>query len=289
MNAATTQTPRVTLIIAVYNAASTIARCLDSIAAQTCQSRELIVIDGGSTDGTVDILRRNANRLSFWISEPDSGVYSAWNKGLAHARGEWIGFIGADDYLWSPDALERLIREGDQVFPRIRVVYGRVGLVSPSGELIETFGQPWEEIRDEFRDSMALAHPGVVCHRLLFDEHGLFDESFRISGDYEWLLRELKNRDARFVDGPLVVGMQAGGMSTQARRGMQILSETSRAQARHGLHPRFVVSAWAGLKACARTSMSLVFGESLAGRLMNQLRRLRARFSAGGRAIHRGL
>lgn len=289
MNAATIQTPRVTLIIAVYNAASTIARCLDSIAAQTCQSRELIVIDGGSTDGTVDILRRNADRFSYWISEPDAGVYSAWNKGLARAQGEWIGFIGADDYLWSPDALERLLCEGDRVCPRIRVIYGRVGFVSPSGELIETFGQPWEEIRDEFRDRMALPHPAVLCHRSLFAEHGCFDESFRISGDYEWLLRELKECEAKFIDGPIAVGMQTGGLSSQARRGMQIFLETARAQAKHGLRPGRVVWAWTGLKACVRTSMSLAFGEWFAGRLMNQLRRLRARFSAGGRAIHRGL
>lgn len=289
MNAATAKAPRVTLIIAVYNAAPTIMRCLDSVAAQTSISRELIVIDGGSTDGTVDILRRNADRFSYWTSEPDTGVYSAWNKGLAYAQGEWIGFLGADDYLWTADALERLVREGDRVCPRIRVVYGRVGLVSPSGDLIETFGRPWREIRGEFRNRMALTHPGVSCHRSLFAEHGLFDESFRISGDYEWLLRELKEGDAQFIDGPLVVGMQAGGMSTQARRGMQILSETARAQAKHGLRPGPVVWAWTSLKAFARTGTSLVFGELLAGRFMNQLRRLRARFSSEGRAVHRRL
>lgn len=287
MNTATTEMPRVTLIIAVYNAESTVARCLDSVAAQTCQSRELIVIDGGSTDGTVDILRHNADRLSFWISEPDTGVYDAWNKGLARARGEWIGFLGADDYLWTPDALERLVKAGEQEFPDVRIVYGRVGFVSAHGELLETFGRPWEEIRGEFRSRMALPHPAVLCHRSLFSEHGMFDESFRISGDYEWLLRELKERNAKFVDGPFVVGMQTGGLSSQARRGMQIFLETARAQARHGLRPGLVVWAWTGLKACTRTSMGLVFGEWFAGRLMNQLRRLRSRFSTGGGVVRR--
>src|SRR5690348_14220883 len=105
MSAVTTEGPRVSLIIAVYNGASTIVKCLNSVAAQTYGSRELIVIDGGSTDGTVDILRCNADQLSYWISEPDTGVYNAWNKGLARARGEWIAFLGADDYLWTPDAL----------------------------------------------------------------------------------------------------------------------------------------------------------------------------------------
>lgn len=289
MSAATIKMPHATFVIAVYNAARTIARCLDSIAAQTYMSRELIVIDGGSTDGTVEILRRHADQLSFWISEPDSGVYNAWNKGLAHARGEWIWFIGADDYLWTPDSLERLVREGDRVFPRTRIVYGRVGFVSSSGALIDTFGQPWAEIRSEFQNRMALPHPAVLSHRSLFAEQGFFNESFRISGDYEWLLRELKDGDAQFVDGPFVVGMQAGGMSSQASRGMQIFSETARAQEIHGLRPRRAVWAWTGLKACIRTGMSLVLGEWLAGRLMNQLRWFRARFGSKRGPIHRGV
>jgi hypothetical protein len=99
------------------------------------------------------------------------------------------------------------------------------------------------------------------------------------------LLRELKERNAKFVDGPFVVGMQTGGLSSQARRGMQIFLETARAQARHGLRPGRVMWAWTGLKACTRTSMGLAFGEWFAARLMNQLRRLRARFSAGSRSI----
>jgi glycosyltransferase involved in cell wall biosynthesis len=252
-------------------------------------SRELIVIDGGSTDGTVDIIRHNADRLSFWTSEPDSGVYSAWNKGLAHARGEWVGFLGADDYLWSPDALERLVRAGDQVFPSVRVVYGRVGFVSAHGELIETFGRPWEDIRSDFRSRMVLPHPAVLSHRSLFSEHGNFDESFRISGDYEWLLRELKERDAKFVDGPIIVGMQAGGMSSQASRGVQIFKEIQRARAKHGITSSPAACAWTGLKAYARTSMSLVLGEHLAGRVLNTLRWLRAQMSRPSESFRREL
>ncbi|MDK2744675.1 MAG: glycosyltransferase [Nitrospira sp. BO4] len=277
MSAATAEAPRATLIVAVYNAAPTIAKCLDSVAAQTYVSRELIVIDGGSTDGTVDILRRNADQLSYWISEPDAGVYSAWNKALARARGDWIAFLGADDYLWAPDALERLVREGDQVFPRKRIIYGRVGFVSALGNVIETVGRPWAEIRDEFRNRMVLPHPGLLCHRSLFAEHGLFDESFRISGDYEWLLRELKDGDAQFIDGPFVVGMRAGGMSSQAGRGMQIFVETRLAQQKHGLRPHLFIRAWTFMKAYLRTKASDMFGESLAADVVNRLRWLRSR------------
>lgn len=276
----TSEPPQVSIIVASYDAACTIARCIDSVSVQSGVVSELIVIDGGSTDETVAILRQKSDQISYWVSERDSGVYAAWNKGLARARGKWIGFLGADDYLWTGDALERLVRQGDRVFPPTRVVYGRVGFVSVRRELIETFGRPWQEIRGEFLNRMALPHPAVLCHRSLFAEHGLFDESFRISGDYEWLLRELKERDAEFIDGPFVVGMQTGGMSSQARRGMQIFLETARAQEKHGLRLGYVVWAWTGLKACIRTGMSLIFGELLADRFLNRLRRFRARFSA---------
>ena len=281
--------PRVTIIVAVYNAVRTISRCIDSVSAQTYPSRELIVIDGGSTDGTVDILRRKSGQISYWISEPDSGVYNAWNKGLQHASGEWVGFLGADDYLWSPDALEYVIRQFDKVSTPVRIIYGRVGFVSEQGELIETFGQPWQQIRDVFRHRMVIPHPAVLCRRTLFEEHGVFDESFRISGDYEWLLRELKDGEAFFVDGPLIVGMQAGGMSSQAHRGVQIFSETERAQAKHGLKANPVIRAWAGLKACVRTGASVLLGEHLAGSVVNRLRWLRARVCKRDRRIHREL
>jgi glycosyltransferase involved in cell wall biosynthesis len=260
----------------VFNAARTIARCIDSIAAQTYLSHELIIIDGGSTDGTIEILQQKSSQISYWVSEPDSGVYSAWNKGLKHASGEWIGFLGADDYLWTNDALEYLVQQCDKVFPRIRIVYGCVGFVSERGEVLEVFGRPWEEIRDLFRSRMVIPHPAVLCHRSLFEQHGLFDESFRISGDYEWLLRELKEGDALFVSGPMVVGMQAGGMSSRASLAFKVLREGELAQSRHGLKPGFFARSWAYSKAYVRVGVSSLLGEQLGEGVVNRLRQARA-------------
>ncbi len=94
-------TPSLSIIVAVYNAFHTIGRCIESVTAQTYPYRELIVIDGGSTDGTVEILRQKSDQIQYWVSEPDTGICNAWNKGVQKARGEWIGFLGADDFLWS--------------------------------------------------------------------------------------------------------------------------------------------------------------------------------------------
>src|SRR3974390_612164 len=99
-------TPLFTVITAVYNGVGTIERAIESVSSQTYGDYEYIVVDGGSTDGTEAKIREHRNKIDFWISEPDSGVYSAWNKGIRQARGRWISFLGADDQLM-PDALEK--------------------------------------------------------------------------------------------------------------------------------------------------------------------------------------
>src|SRR5262245_53799273 len=97
--------PLVTIIIGVRNGAATLARCLDSIAAQTLTSRETIVMDGASTDGTVGLLKARADVQ--WRSEPDRGLYDAWNKALRLRRGAWVLFLGADDCFVDAHVLEQ--------------------------------------------------------------------------------------------------------------------------------------------------------------------------------------
>ncbi|MEQ1667696.1 MAG: glycosyltransferase [Sulfuriferula sp.] len=92
-------TPLISIIIAVYNGKATLQQCIDSVVQQTYSNKELIIIDGGSKDGTVELLEENRNKFSYWESEPDRGIYNAWNKGLTQAKGEWICFLGADCFI----------------------------------------------------------------------------------------------------------------------------------------------------------------------------------------------
>ena len=92
------------IIIATYNAEKTLQRCLDSIIVQKSEEVELIIIDGGSTDNTVSIIKRNYKIIDYWISEKDKGIYDALNKGIDKANGKWIQFVGSDDFIL-PDAL----------------------------------------------------------------------------------------------------------------------------------------------------------------------------------------
>jgi len=230
-----TSAPLISVVIAVFEGAETIQRCIDSVSVQTYVPKELIVIDGGSTDGTLEILRRNESNLAYWESEADRGIYHAWNKGLDHARGDWICFLGSDDQFWTPDVLERMVPTLVRAYPPVRVVYGEVLRVNRMGQEVLRVGEDWGSAKKSFQQVMNIPHPGLMHHRSLFEEHGGFDESFRIAGDYELLLRELRHNDALFVPGLVVAGVQHGGVSATPHGRLVSLVESRRAQRKLGI------------------------------------------------------
>jgi len=175
----------ISVVVAVYDGAQTIKRCLDSVLGQTGVTYELIVIDGGSSDGTVDILGTYEKSAVKWISEPDQGIYNAWNKALKIAAGEWICFIGSDDVWACSNSLSKL--EKLAKFPEINLVSGRNRMINSAGQLGRSYGDAWNF--REMKTKMTIAHVGTLHHRTLFEKYGLFDESYRIVGDYEFLLR----------------------------------------------------------------------------------------------------
>lgn len=268
-------TPQITVIVATFNAADTLQRCLDSIAGQTYPHTELVVMDGGSTDGTVEIIEDNKGRISYWKSEPDRGVYHAWNKALDHASGEWVCFIGADDYFWQDDALERLAPHLEAAtFESIRVVYGRVAIVSERGELVEIVGHPWKKIEKRFRQDMQFPQTGTMHHHSLFDEHGRFDDTFRIAGDYDLLLRELKSRPALFVPEVVSVGMQLGGLSNVPWYAAVTLREVAYSRKKNGIEGFAPWLFWRRSRAFIRAWMNRLIGPKNADRLIDYQRML---------------
>jgi glycosyltransferase involved in cell wall biosynthesis len=226
----------ISIIIASLNCSQSLMRCLKSIWEQTYEHKQLIVMDGGSTDGSVEILMAHQDKITYWDSGPDRGIYHAWNKALAHANGEWICFLGADDYFWKPQVLEELrphlIKAEEQ---NIRIVYGKIAKLDDKGHVVTTAGKPWKKIHWQMRHGMpvSLPHSGLMHHRKLFEDHGLFDESFKIAGDYEFLLRELKTNHALYADGILTVGFQMGGTADSSP--VQSHWEIARARQKNGL------------------------------------------------------
>ena len=226
--------PLITVIVAVYNNVQTLQQCIDSVASQTYPNKELIIIDGGSKDATVDVLKASQAKIAYWVSEPDRGIYNAWNKGLTQAHGEWICFLGADDYFWDAQVLERVAEQLVTLPPGIRVAYGRIMLLNNKGENLYPIGEPWEEAKERFRQIMCVPHPALMHRRSLFEQHGNFDESFRIAGDYELLLRELKTADALFVPDIILAAMRQGGVSSDPANSLVGIRELRVAQRKNG-------------------------------------------------------
>jgi glycosyltransferase involved in cell wall biosynthesis len=257
--------PGISVVVAVRNGAATLAQCLTSVTEQDYQELELIVIDGGSRDGTVAILER-APGIAYWESKPDRGIYHAWNKALDHVRGDWVCFLGADDRLAAPDVISRAAAALQAARDGYTIVYGSVKVVDQGDTELATVGEPWPSVRNEFRRRMAIPHPGVFHHRGLFERHGRFDEGYRIAGDYEFLLRELVDHDALFIPGLVLVEMRAGGLSDRRQNALLILHENMRARYAHGLTEVPEPSGFARFRARTYERLERRFGQRAAAR-----------------------
>lgn len=202
--------PRLSIIIATYNAASTLEVCLASVMAQKFDAWELLIADGGSTDGTIELIKRYSSTLWWWQSKTDAGIYDAWNQALAHARGEYVCFLGADDAWTNDRSLETLFdaignNSYDLVTSRGRIV----NLPTAKSTII---GAAWDYRRMGRR--MVVCHPGLLHRRAIFNNYGLFDASYRITGDLDFLLRLPESIATLHVDA-VTVRIEAGGVSRQ--------------------------------------------------------------------------
>jgi glycosyltransferase involved in cell wall biosynthesis len=216
--------PLVTVITAVYNGQPHVAGCLESVLRQDYPNIEHLVLDGGSSDGTLDVLLEYNDKLALWKSEPDKGVYDAWNKGLAEARGEWICFLGIDDEFL-PGAVNAYM-ELAAMTPTAEYLSSQVRWVHSSG-YVRIVGHPWTWKR--FSKSMCTAHVGSMHRRSMYDRLGMYDTSYRIVADYELLLRARDQLKSAYV--PLItVIMRGGGVSDTS----SALSEATRAIVRTG-------------------------------------------------------
>ncbi|MGE5294462.1 MAG: glycosyltransferase family 2 protein [Solirubrobacterales bacterium] len=198
--------PRITVVTVVRNRVSDIAATIESVLAQSYGPLEYIVIDGASTDGTEDVIRRYEDAIDYWVSEPDWGISDAFNKGLRVATGEWINFMNAGDRFADPDVAGRVARIVDG---SLDLVSGRVNLVDAAGRVLYTIGGPYS--REQFRRRMTLPHQSVFHNRAYFERYGCFDADLAICMPYELLARKPKLA-AGYL--PMVVAnMLAGGVT----------------------------------------------------------------------------
>lgn len=208
--------PLFSIITVTYNASSTLPATLDSLAAQTCRLYEHLLIDGGSTDGTVEMARNAGLPGAKIISEPDHGLYDAMNKGLGIAEGDYVIFLNAGDSFTSPDTLEHLAQAiMDNDYPGI--VYGQTQIVDRDRNILgqRHLRAPEVLTLDSFADGMVVCHQAFVVLRKLVDN---FDTRYRYSADYEWCIRCLQRSKRNTYRPETIIDYLHEGVTTANRR-----------------------------------------------------------------------
>ena len=177
--------PLVSIVTVTLNAAATLERTIASVQAQTFHSIEHVLVDGGSTDASLSIIRDRVRPQDCWISEKDRGISDAFNKGVALARGRFVLILNADDWL-SPDQVERSVAALEE--SRADFVFGDLIFYEGDKQLFRYVGDP-NYAAVIHRRWPAVGHPTLLAARSCFERIGLFDPLYRNAMDYDWLLR----------------------------------------------------------------------------------------------------
>lgn len=199
---------KISIITITFNSDSHLAQTIASVATQSYENFEYIIIDGGSTDNTLEIIQANKKNIDLWISEPDNGIADAMNKGLSVASGEYILFLHSDDYLLDNTVIEKAAQHLD----------GQTDIILLDIYLEKnkhrTYSRPrgfnwWLNFKN------GIHHQSVFCCRKLFQKIGNFDEKFRIAMDYDFFLRAYRDGASnKKINMPLAV-MRMTGVSSQ--------------------------------------------------------------------------
>lgn len=207
---------RISVVTATYNCADTVVHALDSVASQRDVDIEHLVIDGGSRDGTVDLLNARRGQLAHLVSEPDRGIYDALNKGIARARGDVVGFLHADDVY----ADARVLADVAAAFadPAVQAVYGDLQYVQQNDpSRVIRHWQAGEFSRRRLAWGWMPPHPSLYVRRSWYERIGGFDTRYRIAADYFSILQLFSAPDFRAVYLPRVlVQMRLGGASNRS-------------------------------------------------------------------------
>lgn len=211
---------KVSIITATYNSSSNILDAIKSVQNQTYNNIEHIIIDGGSTDNTLELIRSVNNRVEKIISEPDNGIYDALNKGIALASGEVVGFVHSDDLLASSNVIELIVKTLEET--NSDGVYGDLKYVS--SENLDKEIRFWKS--RPFSTKLLSrgwmpAHPTFFIKKNVYNQEGIFNTKYRISGDYDFMTRILVKNKYSFVYLPTVITkMRVGGVSNNGLKNL---------------------------------------------------------------------
>lgn len=196
--------PLVTIITVVLNGESFLEQTINSVLNQTYTNIEYIIIDGGSKDKTLTIINKFKNKIDYWISEPDNGLYFAMNKGIGLANGDLIGILNADDY-YEPNAISQIINS-----------YLKTNAAILHGDIILESNKSKIRMKPDFNKMMqqpSIFHPTCFVKKEVYNKINCFNTSYKISADYDFLLRCIKNNFKFEYVPEIITHFRPGGMS----------------------------------------------------------------------------
>jgi glycosyltransferase involved in cell wall biosynthesis len=206
---------KVSIITVTMNSEKYLSDCINSVRRQNYRDIEHIIIDGKSTDGTLNIIHQNLNHISYWISETDRGMYDAINKGLQMATGDVVGILNSDDMFATADAVKSIVD-----------CFETTGTDSVYGDLVyvdacntQKILRYWKGVsykRSRFRYGWMPAHPTFYMRRELIDQYGIYENHYYTAADYEFMARYLflHKVSSRYID-TMLVKMRSGGISNE--------------------------------------------------------------------------
>ncbi len=226
---------KISLITITYNSSKTLAKTLESVAAQDYHNIEHLIVDGLSKDNTIEIVKQFSH-ITKWISEKDEGLYDALNKGIRMATGDVIGLIHSDDFLASDDAISKIAKAFQE--NNVDSIIGDISFVNPDNlkKIVRHYSsKTWTP--SKFAKGYMPAHPAFYCKKELFEKYGLYKLHYKIAADYELLIRFLYTHKVsyKYIQETIVM-MRTGGTSNENLKSRYILNqEIVRACAENGI------------------------------------------------------
>jgi putative colanic acid biosynthesis glycosyltransferase len=210
-----THHPLITIITVVFNGHESLEKTIQSVLGQSNQSIEYIIIDGGSTDGSVDIIKKYNAGINYWVSEKDRGIYHAMNKGINLAKGQWCCFLNSGDVLVNSTIIQQ-VADAIQAFSQPDILYGNILVKTAGGGLIERLAK---EPANSHR--MYFCHQSAFVKTLLLRQY-LFDETHLMSADFKFFKQCFyDHRTFIHLSVPLVIYDVSGISNTQRNRGLR--------------------------------------------------------------------
>jgi len=235
---------KISIITIALNNGKYIESCIQSVIAQEYHNLEYLVLDGGSTDGTIEIIKRYENKISAWFSQPDNGIYDAMNKGIRMASGDVIGILNSDDMYYDTSVLHKVKATMDNDF--IDACYG--DLIYVERDHPDRIVRYWKSCpyeHDLVRKGWILPHPTFFVRRKVYERYGLFDLAYPLAADYELIIRFLTRYEIRtkYIPG-IMIKMRSGGATNKSlinvfKQNIEILNALKKNKIEVSLMPFF--------------------------------------------------